>query len=158
MLSPVCIRINGDTVPVEMGSYPLVGEVEAREGLAAAVAAYDNGRGQWPTMSVDQRIHCVEDFTVRMIARKKGVVKLLMWEIGKTYGDSEKEFDRTVEYIYATIDALKDLDCEGSRFKIEQGIIAQIRRAPLGVVLCMGPFNYPLNETFTTLIPAPWSR
>ncbi|HNW83893.1 MAG TPA: aldehyde dehydrogenase family protein, partial [bacterium] len=27
-------------------------------------------------------------------------------------------------------------------------------RAPLGVVLCMGPFNYPLNETFTTLIPA----
>ena len=24
----------------------------------------------------------------------------------------------------------------------------------MGVVLCMGPFNYPLNETFTTLIPA----
>ena len=32
--------------------------------------------------------------------------------------------------------------------------MAQIRRAPLGVTLCMGPFNYPLNETFTTLIPA----
>ncbi len=24
----------------------------------------------------------------------------------------------------------------------------------MGVVLCMGPFNYPLNDTFTTLIPA----
>ena len=24
----------------------------------------------------------------------------------------------------------------------------------MGVVLCMGPFNYPLNETFTTLMPA----
>ncbi|MBX7126390.1 MAG: aldehyde dehydrogenase family protein, partial [Cyclobacteriaceae bacterium] len=24
----------------------------------------------------------------------------------------------------------------------------------LGVALCMGPFNYPLNETFSTLIPA----
>ena len=34
------------------------------------------------------------------------------------------------------------------------GILAQIHRAPLGVTLCMGPFNYPLNETFTTLIPA----
>jgi acyl-CoA reductase-like NAD-dependent aldehyde dehydrogenase len=65
-----------------------------------------------------------------------------------------KEFDRTVEYIYATIDALKDLDRQSSGFEIEQGIIAQIRRSPLGVVLCMGPFNYPLNETFTTLIPA----
>jgi hypothetical protein len=37
---------------------------------------------------------------------------------------------------------------------IEQEIIGQIRRSPLGVALCMGPYNYPLNETFTTLIPA----
>jgi acyl-CoA reductase-like NAD-dependent aldehyde dehydrogenase len=89
-----------------------------------------------------------------MLAQKDIVVKLIMWEIGKTYADSEKEFDRTVEYIYATIDALKDVDRDSSRFTIEQGIAAQIRRSPLGVVLCMGPFNYPLNETFTTLIPA----
>jgi glyceraldehyde-3-phosphate dehydrogenase (NADP+) len=27
-------------------------------------------------------------------------------------------------------------------------------RSPLGVVLCLGPYNYPLNETFTLLIPA----
>jgi acyl-CoA reductase-like NAD-dependent aldehyde dehydrogenase len=77
-----------------------------------------------------------------------------MWEIGKSHADSIKEFDRTVEYVYATIDALKDLERQSSRFEIEQGIVAQIRRSPLGVVLCMGPFNYPLNETFTTLIPA----
>ena len=37
---------------------------------------------------------------------------------------------------------------------MEQGIFGQIRRAPLGVVLCMGPFNYPLNETYTSVIPA----
>ena len=24
----------------------------------------------------------------------------------------------------------------------------------MGIVVCMGPYNYPLNETFTTLIPA----
>ncbi len=29
-----------------------------------------------------------------------------------------------------------------------------IRRGPLGVVLCLGPYNYPLNETFSLLIPA----
>jgi glyceraldehyde-3-phosphate dehydrogenase (NADP+) len=105
-------------------------------------------------MSVAERIKCVEDFTNKMIDKKDIVVKLIMWEIGKSYADSIKEFDRTVEYIYATIDSLKDLDRQSSRFEIEQGIIAQIRRSPLGVVLCMGPFNYPLNETFTTLIPA----
>jgi len=77
-----------------------------------------------------------------------------MWEIAKSRGDSEREFDRTVEYIRDTVDALKELDRTSSRFVIQQGIIGQIRRAPLGVALCMGPFNYPLNETFTTLIPA----
>jgi glyceraldehyde-3-phosphate dehydrogenase (NADP+) len=89
-----------------------------------------------------------------MQEQREEVVKLLMWEIGKTLPDAEKEFDRTVDYIRDTIDALKDLDRLSSRFVIEQGVIGQIRRAPLGVVLCMGPFNYPLNETFTTLIPA----
>ena len=89
-----------------------------------------------------------------MQAVRDEVVRLLMWEIGKTLPDAAKEFDRTVEYIRDTIEALKDLDRTSSRFAVEQGFVAQIRRSPLGVVLCMGPFNYPLNETFTTLIPA----
>jgi glyceraldehyde-3-phosphate dehydrogenase (NADP+) len=73
-----------------------------------------------------------------------------MLEIGKTLKDSAAEFDRTVKYVEDTIAALKDLDRTASRFVLEQGFIAQIRRAPLGVTLVMGPFNYPLNETFTT--------
>lgn len=31
--------------------------------LDAAVHAFDNGRGEWPTMSVADRIICVENFT-----------------------------------------------------------------------------------------------
>jgi len=154
VLSPVCIPTATGLVRKVIGTYPLCTERESFEALDAAVAAYDNGRGTWPTMSVAGRIECVEKFTQRIIQKKDEVVKLLMWEIGKSHADSVKEFDRTVEYIYATIDALKDLDRQSSKFSIEQGIVAQIRRSPLGVVLCMGPFNYPLNETFTTLIPA----
>jgi len=152
--SPVCVRTPNGLQRKLIGTYPVCTEKEALEALDAAVEAYDHGRGQWPTMSVADRITCVENFTQRMLSKKDLVVKLIMWEIGKSYADSVKEFDRTVEYIYATIDALKDVDRQSSRFEIEQGIVAQIRRSPLGVVLCMGPFNYPLNETFTTLIPA----
>lgn len=154
VLSPVCIKTAEGLKRKVIGTYPLCTEKESFEALDAAVAAYDNGRGEWPTMSVSDRINCVDKFTQRIIQKKDEVVKLLMWEIGKSHADSVKEFDRTVEYIYATIDALKDLDRQSSKFSIEQGIVAQIRRSPLGVVLCMGPFNYPLNETFTTLIPA----
>jgi glyceraldehyde-3-phosphate dehydrogenase (NADP+) len=153
--SPVCVRGPGGSLEqVELGSYPVGGEQEAEEALAAAVAAYDQGRGVWPTMTVADRIACMQDFTTRMMARRQEVVSLIVWEIGKSQADSEKEFDRTVDYIRATIEALKELDNSNSRFHIVEGTIGQIRRTPLGVVLCMGPYNYPLNETFATLIPA----
>jgi glyceraldehyde-3-phosphate dehydrogenase (NADP+) len=154
VLSPVYVQTTNGLEQTVVGSYPLGTEVEALEALDAAVKAYNNGRGEWPTMSIPERIACLEKFTNMMVEKKKEIVHLLMWEIGKSLADSEKEFDRTVQYNYDTIDALKDLDRNHSRFVIEQGIIGQIRRAPLGVVLCMGPFNYPLNETFATLIPA----
>ncbi|MNQ70272.1 NADP-dependent glyceraldehyde-3-phosphate dehydrogenase [compost metagenome] len=105
-------------------------------------------------MRVAERIQHVEAFLARMREQRSAVVKLLMWEIGKNLKDSEKEFDRTCDYIVDTITALKELDRRSSRFDLEQDTLGQIRRVPLGVTLCMGPYNYPLNETFTTLIPA----
>jgi glyceraldehyde-3-phosphate dehydrogenase (NADP+) len=116
-----------------IGSFPLMGEPEAMAALDAAVAAYDSGRGNWPTMPVRQRIEHVQKFAWLMKEQRDEVVKLLMWEIGKSLVDSRKEFDRTIDYIIDTIDALKELDRISSRFVIEQGIIGQIRRAPLGV-------------------------
>lgn len=154
VFSPVCMAKDNIPQRIRLGQYPLLSDVVVREALEAAVHAYDNGKGLWPTMPVAERIRRIEEFAYRMKNKRDEIVKLLMWEIGKTLSDSEKEFDRTIEYIRDTIDALKDLDHASSRFVEAQGIISQIRRAPLGVVLCMGPFNYPLNETFTTLIPA----
>jgi acyl-CoA reductase-like NAD-dependent aldehyde dehydrogenase len=152
--SPIYIKTAAGLEQKRIGSYPITDAADAMEVLYAGVKAYSNGRGEWPSMTVSKRIECVEKFTQKMIQKREEVVKLLMWEIGKSLGDSQKEFDRTVQYIYDTIGALKDIDRTSSTFLIEEGIIGQVRRSPLGVVLCMGPFNYPLNETFTTLIPA----
>jgi glyceraldehyde-3-phosphate dehydrogenase (NADP+) len=154
VLSPICEEAPGGPRQIVIGRVPLLGEREALAALDAAAAAWDSGRGAWPTMPVAERIAHVEAFARAMVERRAEVVTLMMWEIAKSRTDSEREFDRTVEYIRDTVDALKDLDRGSSRFTIQQGIAGQIRRAPLGVALCMGPFNYPLNETFTTLIPA----
>jgi len=152
--SPVLIPTAEGLKRKLIGTYPIGTEKEANEALEAALQAYDHGRGEWPTMSIADRIKCMERFVYKMSEQRDLVINLIMWEIGKSLADSTKEFDRTVEYITATIDALKDIDRQSSRFEIAEGVVAQIRRSPLGVVLCMGPFNYPLNETFTTLIPA----
>lgn len=154
VLSPVCYREGNALTQQIIGHTPLLTSKESLEALDAAVGAYDLGHGLWPTMSVVERISHVEKFLDAMRSKRSEVVKLLMWEIGKSLKDSEKEFDRTIDYIVETIKALKDLDRNSAKLIEDQGFMAQIRRVPLGVALCMGPYNYPLNETFTTLFPA----
>ena len=114
--SPVCLRQNGTLKRTVIGQAPSMDEPAALAGLEAAVRAWDNGQGPWPTMSVAARIAAVEVFVGRMLEVRDEVVKLLMWEIGKSLDDSRKEFDRTVEYIRRTIEALKDVDRNNSRF------------------------------------------
>jgi len=140
--------------PTLLGTIPQLGKKEALEVLNSALKAYDKGQGLWPTMKVVDRIACMEKFVMQMKTKREQIVKLLMWEIGKNLPDSEKEFDRTVDYIYDTIEAYKQIDRDSAKFEKNDGVYAHIRRGPLGVVLCLGPYNYPLNETFTLLIPA----
>ena len=154
VFSPVYINENGNLNRKRLGAQPVLDRSIALKALDAAVQSYNNGRGEWATMSVKKRIEHLSTFARKMNEKRDEVVKILMWEIGKSLADSQKEFDRTVDYIFDTIDALKDQDRTNSRIQHVQGVFAQIRRGPLGVVLCMGPYNYPLNETYSNLIPA----
>ena len=143
-----------DKEPLLLGKTPEMSADLALEALNSATDAFKQGQGQWPTMKVYERINCMQKFVKMMILEREEVVKLLMWEIGKNLKDSEKEFDRTVDYIIDTIEEYKILDRKGADFQNNSGVRALIRRGPLGVVLCLGPYNYPLNETFALLIPA----
>ena len=154
VFSPVFENQNNELKQVRLGSQPVLDRAVALEVLEAAIASYDNGRGEWATMSIKNRVEHMVNFTKRMKEKRNEVVNMIMWEIGKSFADSQKEFDRTIDYIQDTIEALKNLDRESSRIQKVQGVYAQIRRGPLGVVLCMGPYNYPLNETYCNLIPA----
>ncbi len=153
VISTILSNKNDDDQLV-IGNTPKMDENHALKALEAADKAFLNGTGKWPTMKVYERINCMENFVTKMIGRRDEVVKLLMWEIGKNLKDSEKEFDRTVDYIRDTIDEYKIIDRKGADFQNNSGVRAIIRRGPLGVVLCLGPYNYPLNETFALLIPA----
>jgi len=139
---------------ITLGDSPKMDKKHALLALEAADKAYSNGTGTWPTMKVYERINCMQEFVDLMVLKRDEVVKLLMWEIGKNLKDSEKEFDRTVDYINETIKEYKKIDRDGAFFHNNSGVRALIRRGPLGVVLCLGPYNYPLNETFALLIPA----
>ncbi len=140
--------------PQLIGKTPEMSGDFALKALEAAHNAFNYGQGEWPTMKVYERINCMENFVEKMLSKREEIVKLLMWEIGKNLNDSRKEFDRTVDYINDTIEEYKVIDRKGATFQNKSGVRALIRRGPLGVVLCLGPYNYPLNETFALLIPA----
>ena len=57
--SPVCIPTENGLERKLLGSIPSIGPNEAMEVLEACVKAYDNGLGEWPTMSVEGRIKCM---------------------------------------------------------------------------------------------------
>ncbi len=152
--SPIHEQVDGTLQPRALGESAQLDSETALAAFMAARHAWDRGRGEWPTSSVSARLACMADFLTRMETRRAEVARLITWEVAKPWTDALAEFDRTVAYGRATIEAVKELDRDSTRFAVDGGFFAQIRRAPLGVVLCLGPYNYPLNETYTTLLPA----
>ena len=148
------IFLEGTETKIVIGNQARMSPTEALEALDAAVSAWNKGKGEWPQMTVEQRIAAMEKFVAMLKEKRENIVNVLMWEICKVRPDAEKEFDRTMDYIAATIDAVRKMRSEDKTLLNEAGVMAQHHRAPIGVMLNLGPFNYPFNETYTTLIPA----
>ena len=67
VVSPIRLRNSaGILEPIALGSYPEGSEQDSDDALDAALSAYDNGRGAWLTMSVAERISCMQVFTKEM--------------------------------------------------------------------------------------------
>eukprot|EP00815_Leptocylindrus_aporus_P011001 CAMPEP_0116074754 /NCGR_PEP_ID=MMETSP0322-20121206/16205_1 /TAXON_ID=163516 /ORGANISM="Leptocylindrus danicus var. apora, Strain B651" /LENGTH=585 /DNA_ID=CAMNT_0003564637 /DNA_START=39 /DNA_END=1796 /DNA_ORIENTATION=- len=146
--------VEGDYQHVEIGAMPQMDTDEAMQALDSAKEAWSGGSGTWPQMSMSDRIQCVEDLLDKLSVVRDEIVNLLMWEIGKNYDDAQAEFDRTVLFVRQLIDALKERDDLHGSWVDVKGTKAFVRRAAIGIIMCLGPFNYPLNETYATLIPA----
>jgi len=148
------ILLDNTEDPHLLGSYPLMDEIASSNVLDDAISAYKNGTGYWPTLMPKERVLYMKKFLSEFKKTKEEIITLLMWEIGKSLEDSIKEFDRTVLYIEETIDFYKNKSRKLAKFYKNEEVYSRIGDTPRGIVLCMGPYNYPLNETFTTLIPA----
>jgi glyceraldehyde-3-phosphate dehydrogenase (NADP+) len=153
VVSPIWISTPSGPVPRVIGRSPIL---SAREALAAGQAAsdaYGRGLGAWPQMYPEERIGHVNRFMSRLRRRRREIIKLLVWETGKPVPEAVDEFDRTIDHIARSIDALGSGDLSPKPFAPDAPR-TKIARAPLGVALCLGSYNFPLNETLNTVIPA----
>jgi len=152
------------TRPV-IGKLPQMSKEQTLAVLKDAEAAWDGGSGVWPQMPFRERLEAIERVIqdLEMNQREK-MVQVLMWEIGKNRKDAESEFDRTMEFGRQVMRVIRGFDSSddsgpnddefGGSWKSIGSTMAFVRRAAVGIVLCLGPMNYPLNETYATLIPA----
>mmetsp|Transcript_26490 Transcript_26490/g.54021 ORF Transcript_26490/g.54021 Transcript_26490/m.54021 type:complete len:130 (-) Transcript_26490:67-456(-) len=117
--------------------------------LQSAVEAWKGGSGTWPQMSLSQRISAIESFIANLQQKRREIIKVLMWEIGKNYKDAEAEFDRTIQFIQKTISYIRSSDEFAPRAWDESHAPTTLyaSRAAIGIIKCPGPYNYPLNDT-----------
>ncbi len=156
--SRVAVRLGPAVTTMLLGHEAQLTADDAKVAVAAAERAWKHGEGEWPSLHVESRIAAVERFAAAVEAKTDEIATLLMWEIGKAWSSSRDEVTRSVEYIRNTVKELQQL--RAGDLSVQHGSAgskqhyARTHRRPLGLVLCVAPFNYPVNEFLTTVIPA----
>ena len=152
--SPLLIRTVAGLSQKSIGSVPSMDEEASIGLLHEARKAFNNGRGEWPSLPAGERARRFEEFLNGMETAREDIVRLLQWEIAKTAQESLNEFDRAVSYARSCIARTTEYSRAKSDVIQLSGISGKLERTPRGIVLIMGPFNYPLFETMTALAPA----
>mmetsp|Transcript_15237 Transcript_15237/g.28678 ORF Transcript_15237/g.28678 Transcript_15237/m.28678 type:complete len:586 (+) Transcript_15237:71-1828(+) len=148
------MHVSGCCLSKSMGAMPQMSTDQAIQILQDAKQGWDSGNGKWTQMSLSQRIAAIESFTTELQHSRDEMIKVLMYEIGKNYNDAASEFDRTVDFIRQTIKTVQTSQDFSAAFRKVSSTNVFIRRNAFGIVLALGPYNYPLNETYATIIPA----
>lgn len=148
------IKIYAPATGEELGSVPAMSREEVDQVYASARAAL----ADWRAFSYVERaayLHKAADILVRD-AEKIGAV--LSKEVAKGYKAAVSEVIRTAEIInYAAEEGLRMEGevLEGGSFEAaSKKKIAIVRREPVGLVLAISPFNYPINLAGSKIAPA----
>lgn len=110
-----------------------------------------NALTEWKNLSLIERKKFIIKFNELLIANKNEIAKIMNAEIAKSIPDSILEIERTYDYINKTI---IEWDNINSTSTIINKLKVRVLQVPLGVVLAISPFNYPINLSLAKIIPA----
>jgi glyceraldehyde-3-phosphate dehydrogenase (NADP+) len=150
-----------DTTPIPKLKRVTIGQMpqfDTYHSMAVLKEAVDigwyGGYGAWPQMSLNDRINAMEVFLNELQKSRTDIINALTWEIQKNYIDSAAEFDRTIQFAKQVIETIRtDSQFFGS-WQIVGNNKIFTKRTAIGVVLCLAPYNYPINESYAAIIPA----
>ena len=138
----------------------LVGKVPAmtKEEVDFAIKSADEAQKLWRNVPVNERAEVLYKAADLLIEKADEMSDIMMREIGKDKKSAESEILRSADYIRFTADTAKNLAGEsipGDSFPgFKKNKISLVTREPLGVVLAISPFNYPINLASSKIAPA----
>ena len=138
----------------ELGTVPAMTQAEVDEAMKAARAALP----AWRALSAVERAAYLHKTAVILERDKEEIGTILAKEVAKGIKAAIGEVVRTADLIrYAAEEGLRITGqaMEGGGFEAtSKNKLAVVRREPVGVVLAIAPFNYPVNLSGSKIAPA----
>ncbi len=140
--------------PVD-GSVYLERETVRNDEFDAVVTAARDAQPAWAGSSIEDRAALCTAFVADLAQQVDELSVELAWQMGRPvrYGAGELGgfVERATHMISIAADALAPLRPERGE---DLGATRTIVRQPLGVVLCIAPWNYPFLTAVNTIVPA----
>ena len=161
--------INGEWVSSESNQFvdifspldeSLIGRVPAMatHEVDFTIAAAKQAQKVWKLQTVNERAAILYKAADLLLEYVDEMAHLLMLEIGKDMKSARSEIVRTADFIRFTADSGKNISGEsipGDSFPgFKNNKVSVVKREPLGVVLAISPFNYPVNLAASKIAPA----
>ena len=148
------IKIYSPINQEELGTVPAMSQAEVDEAMKAARAALP----AWRALSAVERAAYLHKTAAILERDKEEIGTILAKEVAKGIKAAIGEVVRTADLIrYAAEEGLRITGqaMEGGGFEAaSKNKLAVVRREPVGVVLAIAPFNYPVNLSGSKIAPA----
>lgn len=138
----------------------IIGQVKAMtlKEVEQQIQKAKNSLDSWKSKAVSERIDFLYKAADLIEENKDELSMLIVKEVGKDKKSANSEVKRTADFIRFTADTAKTMHGQSivadSFPGAEKGRFAIINREPIGVILCISPFNYPVNLAASKIAPA----
>lgn len=138
----------------------LVGKIQSmsKEEVDKALVNSKEGQTKWNEFPLSERAKILYKAADLLDEKVEEIAEIMMMEIAKDKKSCISEVKRTSDFIRFTADTGKNLEGEaisGDNFPGgSKNKLSFVTRVPLGTVLAIAPFNYPVNLSASKIAPA----
>ena len=138
----------------------LLGRVPAmtKEDVDLVMKTAKEAQKKWNSVTISKRAEILYKAAELLLENIDELAEVMMMEIAKDRKSCKSEISRTADFIKFTADTAKNLTGEsipGDSFPgFKNNKISIVKREPIGVVLAISPFNYPINLAASKIAPA----